>query len=257
MDFEYSDVDSDMVKEIKASDILDENDIVENEKVIITPGSIGINCDFIKDFDYKYVYIKKRDMMTKNTLVDGQEIKFILSNENIKFNYDDYTNQKEKTKPVSLIDQYKGTTANTRISRNEYEENKQNGKYDTWEESEESDNDYLYYEQFIKNNHSIKGLNLLYENEIILKSSYINILYMYPCYTPHTTFRITADNEMEGFTFGELALKAMQFYHLLFDLYKHYDVQKGIREDLAENDRDRYFRPVAYIGEWENNGLHS
>ena len=253
MDLKYSGIDSEMVKEIKTSGILTEEDIIENEKVIITPGSMGINCDTIKDFTYKNAYIKKRDFINKTSLIDGQEIKFILGNQNITFNYNDYTNQPEKIKRVSLINQYKGTH-NSEMNHNEYLQNKD--KINDIE-SEESDNNCLYYEQFIKNNHSIQGLNLLYENEIILKSSYINILYNYPCYTPKTTFHISADNEMEGFTFGELALKAMQFYHLLFDLYKHYDIQKGIRKELPDNDRERYFRSVAYIGEWEDNGLHS
>lgn len=236
--------DTDMVKKIKESNLLDENDILETENMIITPGSMGVICDMIKDFTYKNAYIKKRDQIIRNTFVDGQEIDFLL-NVQKPFNYDlYYMNQKSTIKPNSFIDQYKNNQNNQNVM-NEYD-------YD-----EDSDDNYLYYDLFIKNNHSIKGLNLLHEDEIILKCSYINLLFNYPCYTPKTTFRIEADNEMEGFTFGELALKAMQFYHLLFDLYKHYDVQKGIYSIDMEPDQHCYFRPVAYIGEWDDNGLRS
>ncbi len=49
----------------------------------------------------------------------------------------------------------------------------------------------------------------------------------------------------------------MQFYHLLFHIYKNYDVKRGTPADLPDDDRNRYFRPVMYIGEWEDNGLDS
>lgn len=196
-------VDSDLVKQIKATGLLTSDDIIENENSIITPGSCSINSDYFRESAYKHAYIKKRDESTTRELIDGYSIKFRLT--------------------------------------------------DT--------NSGIFYKSFINNNHEITGLGLLYENIIALKSSYIKIAYNKPCTSHRASFRINAVDCMDGFTFSELATVAMQYYHLLFDLYSKFDLKSGTMTlNWTDNDKlsnDRCFKPLTSRLEWENNGLDS
>jgi hypothetical protein len=108
------------------------------------------------------------------------------------------------------------------------------------------------------------NLGLMFENEIILKSSYANIHYGSPFFNSDVTFTLHADDEVEGFTMKELALKVMQRYHLLGFLYKNYNMDEGkIQSESSETDlfttkpkSDKYcFRPVLYDSEIFDNGV--
>jgi hypothetical protein len=118
----------------------------------------------------------------------------------------------------------------------------------------------LMYETFVNNGMSVDNLNLHGENDIVLKSSYCNILLGYPVnYKEHVVFTVHADDEIVGFSRKELALKAMQRYYLLWYLCKNYDITKGtiVSEELAKERKIVMFEPTAYFDEWTNNGLVS
>ena len=101
---------------------------------------------------------------------------------------------------------------------------------------------------------SLDNLGLLYEDEIILKSSYANVHFDYPNFKSYVTFSLHADNEMRGFTVKELALKMMQRYHLLYFLFDNYDMTKGklFPDKKLIGDTRRCFRPCLFTGEWYN-----
>jgi hypothetical protein len=176
----------------------------------------------LRDFTYKLECAKKIDENTRNSLQDSVMINFILSDEPVpKFNFETYFNQK---------------------TDDQYDES-----YD--------DDSILLYDTFIKNNMSVDNLSLVYENEVVLKCSYINVFFGHPNFAEQTTFRIVASDILKGFTMKELALKVMQKYHMLVFLYKNYDMEKGtiVTEMLPFN--DRCFRPCMYEGEWTDNGV--
>lgn len=116
----------------------------------------------------------------------------------------------------------------------------------------------LTYDKFINNNMCVDNIGLLNANDIVLESSYCNILFNYPvnCYE-HTNFTITADDRKIGFRRNELALKAMQKYHLLWYLCKNYDVEKGkiVSNELANERNIIMFKPNQHINEYTQNGL--
>lgn len=238
---EYSETDdSEFVKRIKSYGILDDEDIVfKNGYMFTKGGSFHLDDDMGRDFTYKWEFVKKRDNITKSELNDKQVISFMLMDPNkhyknlLPFNYDNYMNG-----DVSMSEDAK--------------------------ESDNEDDDYemLLYETFMNNGLSIDNLGLVYENEVILKCSYANILFSYPNFNSNTAFTIHADDEICGFTFKELALKAMQKYHLLYFLFKNYDMEKGtlINENSDNTNHfntfeNRCFRPTLWESEWTENGL--
>lgn len=90
--------------------------------------------------------------------------------------------------------------------------------------------------------------------------SYCNILFEYPVsYREYTCFTVHADDRMIGFSRKELALKAMQRYHLMWYLCKNYDITKGtiVSEELAKERKIIIFEPMAFVDEWTLNGLVS
>ncbi len=116
----------------------------------------------------------------------------------------------------------------------------------------------LLYETFVKNKMSIDGLGLINADDVVLKSSYCNILFNYPVNCrENIVFTIHADNDTIGFTRKELALKSMQKYHLMLYLYKNYDVEKGmiVSNELAKERKITMFSPSRYDDEWTDNGL--
>ena len=128
----------------------------------------------------------------------------------------------------------------------------------------------LLYEKFVNNGMKVDNLGLLYENEIILKSSYANILFTYPVYRDSVVFTLTANNDVEGFTMKELVLKVMQRYHLLTFLCVNYNMAEGkivnteaetdnvpmkhLFTNVPKSDRD-CFEPTLYTSEWTDNGV--
>ncbi len=116
----------------------------------------------------------------------------------------------------------------------------------------------LLYETFVNNNMSVDGLGLIGADDVVLQSSYCNILFNYPVNCrENIVFTIHADNDTVGFTKKELALKAMQKYHLMLYLYKNYDVEKGkiVSDELAKERKTTIFSPSRYDDEWTDNGL--
>ncbi|QKF93719.1 hypothetical protein QKU48_gp0261 [Fadolivirus algeromassiliense] len=228
---EYSESDdSELVKTIKSYGILDDTDIIfKNGYMFTKGGSFSLDDDMNRDFTYKWEYIKKRDNITKTNLNDNQTISFLLQlpdkeyKELPPFNYETYM-------------------ANDNVS-------------DEGDNDDENDYDMLLYKTFIDNQMSVDNLGLVYENEIVLKCSYANILYSYPNFNSNIVFTIHADDEIAGFTMKELALKAMQRYHLLYYLFKNYNMKSG--EIIADNtsEFERCFRPTLWDSEWSDNGL--
>jgi len=199
---------------------------------MFTRGSCSWDCDISRDFTYKWQYIQKRNKITKASLQDDQTISFILQGPNKRyeqippFNYDNYMN-----------------TAQTSLELNTNDE-------------ERDDYEMLLYQTFVDNGMSVDNLGLVYENEIVLKCSYANILFSHPNFNSNTVFTIHADDEITGFTMKELALKTMQRYHLLFFLFQNYDMQKGIIvDDNTKPIDDCCFRPTLWKSEWSDNGL--
>jgi hypothetical protein len=222
---EYSENDdSEFVKKIKSFGILDETDITFKGGYIFgKDGGFALDMNnFQRDFEYKSAYINKRDKITKESLKNDYYIDFVvLPNDKTM---DDYNN------------------------------------YD----SDELFDDNIYfitYEKFMQNNMKIDGLNLQNPDEIVLESSYCNVLYSYPGFDDKTAFTIKADDEITGFTRKELALKVMQRYHLLCYLFQNYDKESGcvVSQELAQQREERkiMFRSVMYETEWTDNGLKS
>ena len=112
----------------------------------------------------------------------------------------------------------------------------------------------LTYDKFINNNMTVDNLGLINSDDIVLKSSYCNILFSYPVnYNEPIIFSIGADDKKIGFKRKELALKAMQKYHLLYYLYKNYDVEKG--EIVLDEKKVTIFEPNQCDEEYTQNGL--
>ncbi len=218
--------DSIIVKKIKSLKLLDDDEITFKNGYIYNknkPQNCTLDNDDTRTFVYKMAYINKRDEITKNNTDDKQSIDFVLVPEG------------KTIRDIKIFDKY---------------------------DDDLYDEEYiLLHETFANNNMSIDGLGLYGENDIVLKSSYCNLLLDYPCYRESTVFTIYADDEMVGFTRGELALKAMQRFHLKLYLCNNYDVSKGmiVSDDLAKK-RSRnqiLFEPTMYMDEWDRNGLVS
>ena len=110
------------------------------------------------------------------------------------------------------------------------------------------------YKTFIDNNMQINGLNQ--EDDIVLQSSYCNILYSYPAFQHHAVFTVHANDKITGFTKKELALKAMRLYHMLYYLSENYDIQKGHIVSTDTKREEVIFRPVCSDErEYTDNGL--
>lgn len=174
----------------------------------------------IQEFNARQNTIKARDTFTRDTTSDGSTIDFVLIPD--------------------------GKTINESKSMDDYDD--------------ELHHDFvLTYEKFLDNNMQIEGLNLHEPEELVLASSYCNILFNYPCRRQSTVFSIRADSDITGFTRKELALKAMRLYHLKVYLCKNYDITKGciVSDELAKERKIVIFEPAMYMGEWERNGLVS
>lgn len=210
-------MDSELIAKIKQSGLLDETDIKEENGVVITKGSCGVNRPAIRGFNYYWAFITKQNSITLNNLEDGHQIQFLTSKADLpEFNYES-----------NILN----------INNND----------------EESEEDYpLYYKDFLDNNMSIG--NLAYQNEVILKCNKIKLMFDYPN-RAKTMLQITADDEMKGFTVGELALKIMQRYHMLYYMNYNYDVKTG--KVIDEKHTFEWNRPYVQppIPDGSNNGL--
>ncbi len=222
---EYSEKDdSALVKKIKNLKVLDDDEITFKDGYIYNKNEkfCALDTDDTRTFEYKMTYISKRDEITKNNTDDKQSIEFVLVPEG------------KTIRDIKILDKY---------------DDMYDGEF------------VLLHETFANNNMSIDGLGLYGEDDIVLKSSYCNLLLEYPCYREKTVFTIYADDDMVGFTRGELALKAMQRFHLKLYLCNNYDVSKGmvVSGELAKKrTRDQIlFEPTMYMDEWDRNGLVS
>ncbi len=223
---EYSENDdSAIVKKIKNLKVLDDDEITFKDGYIYNKNKkfCALDTDDTRTFEYQMTYINKRDEITKNNTDDKQSIEFVLVPEG------------KTIRDIKILDKYND---------------------DMYDEEF-----VLLHETFANNNMSIDGLGLYGEDDIVLKSSYCNLLLEYPCYREKTVFTIHADDDMIGFTRGELALKTMQRFHLKLYLCNNYDVSKGmvVSDELAKKrTRDQIlFEPTMYMDEWDRNGLVS
>jgi len=118
---------------------------------------------------------------------------------------------------------------------------------------------YLYYEEYVNNGMKVDGLNLDNPDEIALELSNIYVNFGQPINpNENIIFKITANDELKGFTYSELALKIMQRYHLIYFLFRNWDMEKGVIKETPTDDmkyRDECFHPTCYVGEWIDNGL--
>lgn len=119
------------------------------------------------------------------------------------------------------------------------------------------DENVLMYKTFVNNNMSVDNLGLYGADDIVLKSSYCNLIFDYPSYNNKIVFTIHANDEIVGFTRKELALKAMQRFHLRWYLCENYDIEKGtiVSKELAKERKTIMFDPTMYSDEYTENGL--
>jgi hypothetical protein len=80
------------------------------------------------------------------------------------------------------------------------------------------------YSDFVDNHMTVQGLAR--ENDIVLLCSSIKVMFNYPN-RDEIIMTINADDAMKGFNMGELALKVMQRYHMLYYLNYNYDMKIG------------------------------
>lgn len=229
---EYTeDDDSDFVKKIKSFNILDSDDLVfKNGWILRKDGGCSVDNDHNRDFEYKMAYIRKRDLVTKNILRDKDTIDFIVNND-----MDNNTNNE-------ITDDLNKECDNESVS----------GEFSG-----------VMYEDFISANMNINNINLINGDDIVLKSSYCNVLFSYPLFENTVVFRLVADDAIIGFSARELILKVMQRYHLLWFLCQQYDMENGtiISEDEKKErlagwpKKNAPFRPVLYYSEWYGNGV--
>lgn len=107
----------------------------------------------------------------------------------------------------------------------------------------------LHYKAFMA-----KTFDLERPDDIVLESSFIDIFYSNPCWKERVTFTIWADDPMKGFTRKELAIKAMQRFHLLYYLCDNYNMEEG---KIDPERSTCSFSPVLYLNEYTDNGLYS
>ena len=122
------------------------------------------------------------------------------------------------------------------------------------EEREKCDNEYMMYEDFIKNGMKIE--NLARADDLMLACSKCDICFDYPC-KDSVIYTIRANDEIVGFTRKELALKVMQLYCMMAFNYKNYDkttAQITNMESMPKNAPQRIFSPIN-DEEWEENGM--
>lgn len=210
--------DSELITKIKSYGILDETDIKIEGGHITTKGMSSIDTPWDRGFAYHTAFVKKQNTLTKVNLKHDQQIVFLPTNDVLPtFSYEDNILNSINNDDVS---------------------------------SEEDTNYPLVYKAFLDNNMSVKNLGLAYEEEVILKCSKINVLFDYPN-RQYTMMQITADDVMRGFTVGELALKVMQRYHMLYYLNFNYNLKEGkmIDEPHTFEWKRAYVQPPIPTGE--------
>lgn len=200
---EYSEFDdSDVVKKIKASGILDDDEFSFKNGYIFPKSSSSFALDntYNRNSYYKSAYIKKSDCITLNTLVDEETIDFILIDTN--------------------------------------------------------DDNVLEYQKFVNNDFKIDGLWLADPDDVVLKLSYCDVLFDYPCFDSKVVFTLHPTDKMIGFTRKELALSVMQKYHMLYYLSCNYStaVGKVVDDKTSIKREDSVFRPIMEY-EWRDNGV--
>jgi len=220
---DYSETDdSDFVKMIKSLNVLDEDDITFKNGYIFSKESPGsFGLDCTMNRDFYY------------------RITFTKKRDRLT------KNSTDNKSTIDFILLPEGTNI----------ENVVDDEYDGI-----PDDNVLFYDKFVNNNMSIDNLGLHVPDDIVLKSSYCNILFDYPVnYKEHTVFTVHANDEIVGFTRKELALKVMQRYHLMWYLCKNYDVEKGmiVSDELAKERKITIFESNFYTSDWTDNGVVS
>jgi hypothetical protein len=82
---------------------------------------------------------------------------------------------------------------------------------------------YIEYFKSIKDNTKYDIENA---DDIVFECSRIQIKFDHPSVN-HTTFTVDADDRMIGFSRRELADKVLKYYHALYYINKHYNLDKG------------------------------
>lgn len=126
--------------------------------------------------------------------------------------------------------------------------NQSNAPLDETNDSEICDG--IEYSSFVN---TMELPSIIGGDDIVIKMSYINIYFDFPCVKDQPTFKITADNDELGFTRKELALKILQLFHMLYFLHKNYDMEKGIISDDITN---KCFQPLIAEYDYESNSIY-
>lgn len=130
--------------------------------------------------------------------------------------------------------------------------------YDNYDNDSWDDNDILPHDVFVNNDMKIEGLGLVGSNDIVINQPECNIYFNWPMTEDYVTYRLVADNKNIGFTRGEIALKAMQKYHMMAFICNNYDSAKGcVRyEDNSRGDvYKKTFGNFMWIQPYYGNGL--
>jgi len=97
-----------------------------------------------------------------------------------------------------------------------------------------------------------RSFDLYDPHNVVLRASHIDVLFSYPCWKDHVTFRINADDKIKGFTRYELMKKVMQRYHLLLYLHMNYDAELG---KVDSEHSSGWFSPLLWLDDYTDNGL--
>lgn len=177
-------------------------------------------------------------------------------------NFKEHTTKiSENVENATLTDkeQFENINDNTSIYFEPFQSNYKSIKFhiDESDNGEESqDIDGIYYDEFAKN---MRIPELKNSNEVVIQMSYADISFEEICVDMMPIFRIHADNESFGFTRAELLTKLFEIYHMLYFIYKNYNMQNGLISANMNNVKwkNRCFRPLIGDYDYESNGIYS
>ena len=122
-----------------------------------------------------------------------------------------------------------------------------------YSDDSDDENEGIDYKDFVDNNMQLPAIKG--KDEIVINMSYANIWFGFPCYGDSPVFKIKANNEKIGFTREELALKIFRRFHMLYFLYKNYDMEKGvISTEITES--KQCFQPLCGEYDYCDNGIY-
>lgn len=127
---------------------------------------------------------------------------------------------------------------------------------DSFDDSETSqDIDGIYYAEFVKN---MCIPELKNANDIVIEMGYADISFESFYFDMRPIFRIHANDEETGFKRGELLTKLFKIYHMMYFMYKNYNMETGSINATITNVHweNRCFKPLIGDCDYEANGIH-